>query len=148
MSEQCSAATEAAEIVRRLAQAKSRQDVAGAMAIYHPDVVLESPPLGTRSVGEEVKGAIEGWFAFAPDYEVRVDGHGLDGDTLCCWGEISLTPAFTWNGAVPNGNRATVPVFMLFRFRDDRIAYESFHFDVAGVARQCGVDASSLVGAA
>jgi predicted ester cyclase len=148
MSEQTSAATEAAAIVRRLAQAKSRHDVTTAMAIYHPEVVLESPPLGTRYAGDEVRGAVEGWFAFAPDYEVRVDGHGLDGETLCCWGEVSLTPAFTWGGAMPNGKRATVPVFMLFRFRDGRIVYESFHFDVAGVARQCGVDVSELVGAA
>ncbi|MFC7450927.1 nuclear transport factor 2 family protein [Rhodococcus daqingensis] len=145
MVDQAISVSRAIQVVEGLAHAKSRQDAAGAMAIYHPEAVLESPPLGTRSVGPEVKWAIEGWFAFAPDYEVRVDGHAMDGDTLCCWGEISLTPAFTWTGAVPNGRRATVPVFMLFRFEDDRVSYESFHFDVAGVARQCGVDASALV---
>ncbi|MFD1812400.1 hypothetical protein [Rhodococcus gannanensis] len=37
----------------------------------------------------------------------------------------------------------TVPVFMLFRFEDGRVSDESF--DVAGVARQCGVEASTLV---
>ncbi|WP_280261425.1 nuclear transport factor 2 family protein [Nocardia wallacei] len=138
-------AKEAVEIVEQLARAKSRQDVAGAMAVYHPDAVLESPSLGTRYVGTEVEGAIKGWFAFAPDYEVRLEGHGLDGDTLCCWGEIAFTPAFTFAGAVPNGHRVTVPVFILFRFRDSRVSWESFHFDVAGVARGCGVDATALV---
>ncbi|SEM25637.1 nuclear transport factor 2 family protein [Rhodococcus maanshanensis] len=147
MVDQAISVNSAIQVVERLAHAKSRQDAVAAMAIYHPEAVLESPPLGTRSVGPEVRGAIEGWFAFAPDYEVRVDGHGMDGETLCCWGEISLTPAFTWTGAVPNGRRATVPVFMLFRFEGGRVSYESFHFDVAGVARQCGVDASALVGA-
>ncbi|MGW6377872.1 nuclear transport factor 2 family protein [Rhodococcus sp. NPDC055112] len=145
MVDQAISVNRAIQVVERLAHAKSRQDAVAAMAIYHPGAVLESPPLGTRFVGPEVKGAVEGWFAFAPDYEVRVDGHAMDGDTLCCWGEISLTPAFTWNGVVPNGLRATVPVFMLFRFEDGRVSYESFHFDVAGVARQCGVDASALV---
>ncbi|MFF0816715.1 nuclear transport factor 2 family protein [Rhodococcus sp. NPDC003318] len=132
-------------MVERLARAKSRQDVVAAMAVYHPDAVLESPPLGTRYVGPDVRSAVEGWFAFAPDYEVRVDGHGMDRGVLCCWGEISLTPAFTWAGVAPNGRRATVPVFMLFRFQDGRVSYESFNFDVAGVARQCGVEASALV---
>ena len=138
-------AQKAVDIVGQLAQAKSRQDVAAAMKIYHPDGILESPPLGTRYVGPEIEDAIKGWFTFAPDYTVRVDGHGMDGETLCCWGEISFTPAFTFGGAPPNGNRASVPVFMLFRFQDSRVAWESFHFDVAGVARQIGVQASALV---
>ncbi|MEV6101743.1 nuclear transport factor 2 family protein [Nocardia sp. NPDC051981] len=136
---------EAVQIVERLAAAKSRQDVAATMAVYHPDAVLESPSLESHYAGTEVEGAIRGWFAFAPDYEVRLDGHGLDDETLCCWGQIAFTPAFTFNGAVPNGNRVSVPVFILFRFRDGRVSWESFHFDVAGVARQCGVDASALV---
>jgi ketosteroid isomerase-like protein len=92
---------EAVEIVERLAQAKNRQDLAATMAVYHPDAVLESPSLGSRYVGPEIDDAITGWFAFAPDYEVRLDGHGLD---------------------------------------------ESLHFDVAGVAPQCGVEATALVG--
>ncbi|WP_233608563.1 nuclear transport factor 2 family protein [Nocardia stercoris] len=136
---------EAVEIVERLAAAKSRQDVVATMAVYHPDAVLESPSLGSRYVGAQVEGAITQWFAFAPDYEVRLDGHGLDGETLCCWGEIAFTPAFTFGGAAPNGNRVSVPVFILFRFHDGRVSWESFHFDVAGVARQCGVDVTALV---
>jgi ketosteroid isomerase-like protein len=135
----------AIEIVGRLAEAKSRQDAAAAMSFYHPDGVLESPSLGTHYVGPQIAGAIEGWFAFAPDYEVQLDGHGMDEGTLCSWGRASFTPAFTVSGAVPNGQRASVPVFILFRFKDGRICWESFHFDVAAVARQCGLDASALV---
>lgn len=138
-------AAQAVGIVERLARAKSRQDVAAAMAIYHPEGVLESPCLGTRYVGPDIEGAIAGWFAFAPDYEVQLDGHGLDNGTLCSWGRASFTPAFTTNGALPNGQRASVPVFILFQFKDGRICWESFHFDVAAVARQCGVEASALV---
>lgn len=145
MMQQSMSAADAMEIVGRLADAKSRQDVAATMAIYHPDAVLEAPPLGTRHVGPEVEQAIVGWFAFAPDYKVHVEGHGMDGETLCCWGRISFTPAFTWSGVTPNAERATVPAFMLFRFDDGQVSHESFHFDVAGVARQCGVDAAALV---
>jgi ketosteroid isomerase-like protein len=138
-------AAQAVGIVERLAQAKSRQDVAAAMAIYHPDGVLESPCLGTHYVGADIEGAIAGWFAFAPDYEVQLDGHGMDKDTLCSWGRASFTPAFTANGAIPNGRRASTPVFILFQFKDGRICSESFHFDVVAVARQCGADPSALV---
>ncbi|MDV2475719.1 nuclear transport factor 2 family protein [Rhodococcus zopfii] len=134
-------------VAEALAEAKSRQDVQAAMAIYHPDAVLESPSLGTRYEGAQIESAIEGWFAFAPDYRVRLDGRGWDDGTLCCWGSIVFTPAFTFSGAIPNGERVEVPVFILFGFDDGRVAWESFHFDVAAAARQCGVGVDALVGA-
>lgn len=139
------ALAEAKAIVDRLAQAKSDQDIDAAMKVYHPDAVLESPSLGTCYVGEQVKDAVAGWFAFAPDYRVEIAGAALDGETLCCWGTISFTPAFTAAGQIPNGNKVSVPVFMLFEFRDERVSWESFHFDVASTAHQCGVDATALV---
>ncbi|WP_280702335.1 nuclear transport factor 2 family protein [Kitasatospora sp. GP82] len=135
----------AIDIVRRLAAVKSRQDVQAAMAIYHPEAVLESPTLGSRYEGPAITKALENWFAFAPDYRVDLDGHALDGRTLCCWGHISLTPAFTAGGAVPNGESARVNAFILFHFREGQVLWESFHFDVAALARQCGVAATDLV---
>ncbi|MER7755489.1 hypothetical protein [Kitasatospora sp. NPDC097643] len=35
--------------------------------------------------------------------------------------------------------------FILFRFRERQVLWESFHFDVAALARQCGVAATDLV---
>lgn len=145
MAEHALTVTDAKAIVDRLARAKSAQDIDAAMAIYHPDAVLESPPLGTHYIGDQVRGAITGWFAFAPDYHVEIVGSALDGQTLCCWGTITFTPAHTAAGQIPNGNRVCVPVFMLFQFRDGRVSWESFHFDVASAAQQCGVDAKALV---
>ena len=115
----------AVQIVQALAEAKSRQDIAATMEIYHPDAVLESPSMGTRSVGAAVRDAISGWFAFAPDYRVELDGYGLDGETLCCWGTAAFTPAFTFTGAESNGAAVTVPVFILFGFADGRIDWEA-----------------------
>jgi predicted ester cyclase len=135
----------AIDIVQRRAVAKSRQDTQAAVAIYHPEAVLESPTLGSRYEGPAIAKALENWFAFAPDYRVDLDGYGLDGQTLCCWGQISLTPAFTAGGAVPNGESARVSVFILFRFREGQVLWESFHFDLAALARQCGVAATDLV---
>ncbi|WP_326847152.1 nuclear transport factor 2 family protein [Streptomyces kaniharaensis] len=133
-------------IVRQLAAAKNHQDAQAAAAIYHPEAVLESPTLGSRHEGPAITKVLENWFAFAPDYQVDLDGYALDGRTLCCWGYISLTPAFTVGGAVPNGESARVNAFILFRFREGKVLWESFHFDVAALARQCGVAATDLVG--
>lgn len=39
------------ELAERLAIAKSRQDVAAALEVLHPDMVLETPAFGTRVQG-------------------------------------------------------------------------------------------------
>ncbi|WP_247319514.1 hypothetical protein [Bradyrhizobium sp. 141] len=39
------------ELADRLAIAKSRQDVAAALEVLHPDMVLETPAFGTRVQG-------------------------------------------------------------------------------------------------
>lgn len=135
---------EVTAIVASLAEAKSRQSVDDALAVYHPDGVLECPPWETRSQGKELRGALEGFFLLAPDYNVELAGSALDGDTLVSWGNISLTLTATFRGDTPNGQRITTPVFILFNFRDGRVIYESFHFDLADMAAQSGVDAASL----
>ncbi|RIT49501.1 nuclear transport factor 2 family protein [Mycobacteroides abscessus] len=145
MAEHALTVSEAKVIIDRLARAKSAQNIDAAMEIYHPDAVLESPPLGTHYVGEQVRGAIAGWFAFAPDYQVEIAGNALDQETLCSWGTITFTPAFTAGGQVPNGKKVSVPAFMLFQFRGGRVSWESFHFDIASTAQQCGVNATALV---
>lgn len=134
-----------AAIVGELARVKSRQDVEAALAIYHPDGVLLSPPLGARSEGsEQLRKGLETFFRFAPDYSVTLSGQAADNDTLCAWGEISFTPAYTFRGEILGNVRATTPVFILFRFRDRKIVWESFHFDLADVARQVGVPAEAF----
>ncbi|MBO4220855.1 steroid delta-isomerase [Bradyrhizobium neotropicale] len=131
-------------IVSELAAVKSKQDIEAALAIYHPEGVLQSPPMGARSQGaDELRRGLEIFFKFAPDYSVQLTGQAADGDTLCSWGTISFTPAYTFRGAKPNGARVTTPVFILFRFKDRKIVWESFHFDLADVAHQAGVPAEA-----
>ncbi|UFW46478.1 MULTISPECIES: nuclear transport factor 2 family protein [Bradyrhizobium] len=132
------------EIVFELARVKSRQDVEAALAIYHPDGVLLAPPMNARSEGSaQLRKGLERFFQLAPDYAVQLDGLSADGDTLCGWGKIAFTPAFTFRGDKPNGSRIETPAFILFRFRDCKIIWESFHFDLADVARQAGVPAEA-----
>lgn len=131
---------EMARLVAALAQRKSHQDIEGAMEIYHPQAVLEAPPLRTRVEGsEQMRGGLKAFFAMFPDYRVVLDDQAISGETLIAWGSVHLTLSSTPSGARPNGERAILPVFILFRFRDDRIAWESFHFDLGSLCRQSGV---------
>jgi predicted ester cyclase len=135
----------AIEIVEQLADAKSRQLVDRAMGIYHPDGVLLCPPFRARAHGAaELRRSLSGFFAMMPDYSVTLTGYGMDGTTLCAWGTIAMTLAHTFTGDTPNGQRVETPVFILFRFRDGKVVWESFHFDLADVARQSGVSTTSL----
>lgn len=135
----------AVRIVERLAAAKSRRNVDEALALYHPDGVLLCPPFRSRSAGHrEIRGSLEAFFELLPDYAVELDGYGMDGRRLAAWGTIRMTPARTFSGAEPNGRRVVTPVFILFEFADDRVVWESFHFDLADVAAQSGVPAEAL----
>ncbi|MER6120371.1 ester cyclase [Streptomyces sp. NPDC001743] len=133
------------ELAHALAAAKSRQDVPAALRLFHPDMVLESPALGTtyRGLAENAK-ALRRFFAWFPDYDVALDGHADNPDTLVCWGTARLTMTGNRFGVVPNGRRAEVPVFIQFTFEEDLIAGERFFFDLATLCAQSGVSTDAL----
>lgn len=136
---------EAIEIVERLAAVKSRQAVDEAVEIYHPDGVLLCPPFQSGSHGrDEIRTSLERFFALLPDYTVELDGYGMDGGRLAAWGTIRFTLQRTFDGTAPNGRQVAAPVFILLEFRDGHVVWESFHFDLADVARQSGVPTASL----
>ena len=137
---------EMGRIADALAAAKSRQDVEAAMSIYHPDCVLEAPSLVSRHQGaEQIRSALEGFFKRFPDYSVELGGRAIGGDTLLAWGTIHLTLTGRPGGQSPNGRRSSVPVFILFRFADGQVIWESFNFDLASLCRQSGVSTDALV---
>lgn len=136
---------EMAGIVDALATAKSRQDIEAAMRIYHPQGVLVAPPLGPpREGAAEIRAGLVRFFSLFPDYAVTLEGHAVSGETLVAWGTIHLTLSGRPGGQTPNGRRAVVPVFILFRFADGRVVWESFNFDLASLCRQSGVSADAF----
>lgn len=136
---------DAIAIVERLAAVKSRQSVDEAVDIYHRDGVLLCPPFQSEARGhDEIRTSLERFFALLPDYAVDLDGYGLDGERLAAWGTIRFTLQRTFDGTEPNGRRVATPVFILFEFRDGRVVWESFHFDLADAARQSNVPTASL----
>ncbi len=133
------------ELAQELAVAKSRQDVAGAMKVLHPDMLLETPAFGTAARGHaENERVLTRFFATFPDYDVALHGHAVNGDTLICWGTAQMTMTGDRFGVVPSGARAKLPVFIQFGFKDDRIVYERFFFDLSALCAQSGVSTDAV----
>jgi predicted ester cyclase len=128
------------ELARALAVAKSRQDVPAAMKLFHQDMLLENPAFGTMARGLAAnEKALTSFFTSFPDYNVVLQGHASNGDTLICWGTVRMTMTGDRFGVVPNGRPAELPVFIQFVFKDDLIAGERFSFDLSALCAQSGV---------
>jgi predicted ester cyclase len=84
------------------------------------------------------------FFASFPDYNVVLEGHAANNDTLVCWGRVQMTMTGDRFGAVPNGRRADLPVFIQFAFKDDRIVRERFVFDLSELCAQSGVSTDAV----
>ena len=71
------------ELAQALAVAKSRQDVPAALQLLHADMLLESPAFGTmaRGIAENEK-VLTRFFTSFPDYNVVLQGHASNHDTL------------------------------------------------------------------
>lgn len=133
------------ELAHDLAVAKSRQDVPAALRLLHPEMLLESPALGARACGRaENERALTRFFASFPDYDIALDGHASNGGTLVCWGTARMTMTGDRFGAVPNGRRAELPVFIQFTFKDDLIASERFFLDLSELCAQSGISTDAV----
>lgn len=127
------------EIVKKLADAKSDQNIDEALNIYHPECALVTPPFNSVTKGRDIRTALENFFISFPDYSVQINQEAVSGKTMIAWGEINLTLSIERNGHSPNGKRAVLPVFILFEFKDDRVIWESFNFDLGALCQQSGV---------
>ena len=133
------------ELAQALAVAKSRQDVPAALKLLHRDMLLESPAFGTSARGlDENQKTLTRFFTSFPDYNVVLQGHASNGDSLVCWGTVQMTMTGNRFGVVPNGRRAELPVFIQFAFKDDLIAGERFFFDLSSLCAQSGVSTDAV----
>ena len=133
------------ELAQALALAKSRQDVPAAMKLFHEDMLLETPAFGTKARGLAAnEQALTKFFKAFPDYNVVIDGHASNADTLICWGTVQMTMTGDRFGMMPNGRCAELPVFIQFSFKDDLIAGERFFFDLSALCAQSGVSTDAV----
>jgi predicted ester cyclase len=132
-------------LAQALAVAKSRQDVPAAMKLFHEDMLLENPALGTKARGlAENEKVLTRFFTSFPDYNVVLQGRAGNDDTLICWGTVQMTMTGDRFGVLPNGRRAELPVFIQFAFKDGLIAGERFFFDLSALCAQSGVSTDAV----
>jgi predicted ester cyclase len=135
------------ELAQQLAVAKSRRDVPAALRLLHDDMVLTTPAFGTTARGRaENDRVLRRFFGSFPDYDLELQGHAADGETLVCWGTARMTMTGDRFGAAPNGRRAELPVFIQFSFADDLISAERFFFDLSTLCAQSGVSTDAVRG--
>ncbi len=133
------------ELAQRLAVAKSRQDLPAAMRLLDRDMLLETPAFGTKARGlAENEAVLTRFFETFPDYDVVLEGHANNGETLVCWGTAQMTMTGNRFGVRPNGRRARLPVFIEFSFKNDLIARERFFFDLSALCSQSGVSTDAV----
>jgi predicted ester cyclase len=132
-------------LAQALAEAKSRQDLAAAMSLFHPEMILETPAFGSRAQGlDENEAALRRFFASFPDYEVELEGHAASDGSLLCWGRARMTMTGERFGVTPNGRRADLPIYIRFTFKAGKIASEQFFFDLSTLCAQSGVSTDAV----
>jgi hypothetical protein len=108
-------------------------------------MVLEAPAFGTTARGLAAnEKALTQFFTSFPDYDVVLQGHASNGDTLICWGTARMTMAGDRFGVVSNGEAADLPVFIQFAFQDGLIAGERFFLDLSALCAQSGVSTDAV----
>lgn len=135
------AAARAWGAVTRYADAKSRADVDAALAECTDDFELYTVAFGITSHGiVDSRAGLDLWFTAFPDYDVTVDGHVASGRTVTCWGTIRATMRGDLGPLSATGQSYCLPFACIFDLHDGRIRREEFHFDLAHMATQLGMD--------
>ena len=127
-------------LVETYARAKSRADVAGALAVCAPSFVLDTPAFGLASRNrDESVGLLQAFFHAFPDYGVAVDALTFGPAAAACWGTARMTLAGPFLHVEPTHRTATIPFASAFDFVDDRIARETFFIDLVQLCDALGV---------
>jgi hypothetical protein len=133
--------------------AKSRQNIADALACCSDDFVLETPAFGTRSVGAgDTARDLRRFFALFPDYRFFVEGSAVNGTSAVLWGRAEMTFSGRVDAAAPFGarllravrltpTRVVLPAVAVFESRAGKLTQETFYFDGIDLARQLRVPA-------
>jgi len=130
-------------------EAKSRQDIAGALEACTADFVIETVPFGTVARGrDEVAYDLGVFFEMFPDYEFHCEGTAVSNDgSVVVWGRACMT----WSGRLPSlvpgaqqlprlaRRRIDVPATAVYDVRDGLLARERFVFDMDAFCRQLGM---------
>jgi hypothetical protein len=126
--------------------AKSRADIAGALAVCGEEFSIDTIPLGVRSTDRaSTASSLELFFAAFPDYSVELEGVATNTDTATAWGTAMMTPNPEIFGEDRGGRTVMLPFFSVFDCKDGLLAKELFFFDLATLCRDGGLVADQLL---
>jgi len=128
--------TEMLSLVAGLAKAKSEQNIAEALKVYHPDAVMVAPGLGGQAKGHsEIDQQPKVFFRLLPDYRVELGAHAFKGEIMLATGKVIAS----LNVLEKDGPSIVVPAFFEFHFSEQKISREVFHLDAGILSRKSGV---------
>lgn len=132
-------------LVETYARAKSRADVAGALAVCDASFGLDTPSFGIVSRNrDETAAHLAAFFHAFPDYRVATEGLTFGNAQAGWWGTARMTLAGALLGLPATGRTAEIPAFSAFTFVGDRLASERFHLDLAQLCDGIGVPVDDM----
>ncbi len=135
-------------LVRCYGAAKSRQDVAAALALCSEDFSIDSVAFGIASKDrKQTEQQLELFFRTFPDYAVTLEGFATGPGSVACWGRARMTFAGDFLGQRATGKSADLPVFCVFACDGGVLRSERFFFDLASLCEQIGVPVAGLCAA-
>ena len=128
-----------------LARVKSEQNIPAALAIYHPDIELDSPSFASVSRGSaQVEKNLHIFFGLFPDSRVTLKQHAINGTVMLASGEVQITPHILHHPCP----QISVPVFLELHFKEQRIHKETFFLDMGLICQKAGILPEQLTAAA
>jgi len=139
--EMMSTEAEMRSLVAGLAKAKSKQNIAEALEVYHPEAVMEAPGLGGLAKGHsEIDQQLRVFFRLLPDYRVELETHAFKGEIMLATGRV-IACLSVLEKDCPS---VSIPVFFEFHFSQEKISKEVFHLDAGVLSRKSGVKIEDL----
>ena len=137
--------TDMQALVAKLAQAKNQQNITAALEIYHPQIELITPSLNVQGVGQyQARQQLEVFFNVFPDYAVTLEQHAFNENLMLATGQVTLTPTLSRLFSEKTFPTVTVPVFIEFYFKDEKIIKEVFHLDIEHIFKKSGLTKQDL----
>jgi steroid delta-isomerase-like uncharacterized protein len=131
--------------IQEYAAAKSRADVDAALAVCTEAFVLETVPFQLTARGKsEARMALGAFFVAFPDYEVTLDGRLEGEDHVAAWGVVRATMWGDLLGQRATGRAFELPMSCIFKLDGERLAGESFFFDLNQMCEQLGLDTGAV----
>jgi hypothetical protein len=109
------------------------------------DIVFEAPAFGTRSRGlAQNQATLAKFLGHFPDYNVELEDHASNGETLICWGTARMTMTGDRFASFLTGGARSCRSSFSSNSKNDLIARELFFFDLSALCAQSGVSTGAV----